>query len=210
MHGAQQMSMFRGYYNLCMYHPLVVFDGEGWPVAMVLRPGRASASEGVASVLLRIFEKIVDRLPRRTRVTFRADCRVCHSAVRRHEAPISPLRDRTAGIPWSVPRGWSMIDPSPPEMATEDYAPSRVLGPPRNLIGLSRVFITAYTGSMGTELTDDFIESVRDLSEGDRWLKTLRKLVRGNASATEALSQSLRFFEIFELLTSAGTEDPVH
>lgn len=82
--------------------------------------------------------------------------------------------------------GWSLIDPSPPEMATEDYGPSRVVGPPRDLIALSRVFITAYTGSMETELPDEVIDSVLDLSEGERWLKTLRRLARGTASATEA------------------------
>ena len=72
-HGAQQLSMFHGYYDQYMYHPLLVFDGEGWPVAVVLRPGRASASEGAASVLLRIFEKIVERLPREAQITLRAD-----------------------------------------------------------------------------------------------------------------------------------------
>ncbi len=56
-----------------MYHPLLVFDGEGWPVAVVLRPGRASASEGAASVLLRIFKRMVERLPRKARITLRAD-----------------------------------------------------------------------------------------------------------------------------------------
>lgn len=82
--------------------------------------------------------------------------------------------------------GWSLIDPSPPEMATEDYGPSRVLGPPRDLIALSRVFITAYTGSMETELPHEVIDSVLDLSEGERWLKLLRRLSQGAASATDA------------------------
>lgn len=72
-HGAQQQTMFHGYYDQYMYHPLLVFDGEGWPVAVVLRPGRASASAGAASVLLRIFEKLVNRLPRTARITLRAD-----------------------------------------------------------------------------------------------------------------------------------------
>lgn len=48
-HGAQQLSMFRGYYDHHMYHPLVVFDGEGWPVAIVLRPGNTGASAGAIS-----------------------------------------------------------------------------------------------------------------------------------------------------------------
>lgn len=72
-HGAQQLSMFHGYYDQHMFHPLVVFDGEGWPVAMVLRPGNAHASRGAVSILLRIFERMIDRLPRGTEIVFRAD-----------------------------------------------------------------------------------------------------------------------------------------
>jgi Transposase DDE domain group 1 len=72
-HGAQQLSMFHGYYDQYMYHPLLVFDGEGWPVAVVLRPGRAHASDQAVEVLLRIMEQIAERLPRSARVTFRAD-----------------------------------------------------------------------------------------------------------------------------------------
>jgi hypothetical protein len=53
-----------GYYDQYMYQPLLVFDCDGWPVAVVLLPGRASASQGATSVLLRIFSKIVERLPR--------------------------------------------------------------------------------------------------------------------------------------------------
>lgn len=72
-HGAQQLSMFHGYYDQHMYHPLLVFDGEGWPVAVVLRPGNAHASRGAVSILLRIFKSIVDRLPSSTEIIFRAD-----------------------------------------------------------------------------------------------------------------------------------------
>ena len=72
-HGAQQLSMFHGYYDHYMYHPLLVFDGEGWPVAMVLRPGRASASTGASSVLLRIYDRIAHRLSSKTSVSLRAD-----------------------------------------------------------------------------------------------------------------------------------------
>lgn len=82
--------------------------------------------------------------------------------------------------------GWSLIDPSPAYMASDDYGPSHLTGAPRDLVALSRVFITAYTGSFETELPDEVVDSVLDLPEGDRWLKTLRKLERGGASATDA------------------------
>lgn len=72
-HGAQQLSMFHGYYDHYMYHPLLVFDGQGWPVAMVLRPGRAHASTAATSVLLRIYDRIAHRLSNKTSVSLRAD-----------------------------------------------------------------------------------------------------------------------------------------
>ena len=72
-HGGQQLSMFHGYYDQHMYHPLVVFDGEGWPVAMALRPGNAGAASGAISILQRIFRRIVDGLPGSAQITFRAD-----------------------------------------------------------------------------------------------------------------------------------------
>ncbi len=72
-HGGQQLSMFHGFYDQHMYHPLLVFDGEGWPVAVVLRPGRAHASAAAVGVLLRIFREIVERLPKSVRILLRAD-----------------------------------------------------------------------------------------------------------------------------------------
>lgn len=68
-HGAQQLSFFQGHYGHTMYHPLLVFDGEGWPVAVMLRPGNAHGSEGAVDLL----RQIITELPRRTRVLLRAD-----------------------------------------------------------------------------------------------------------------------------------------
>jgi hypothetical protein len=68
-HGAQQLSFFQGHYGHTMYHPLLVFDGRGWPVAVMLRPGNAHGSAGAVDLL----RQIVTRLPRRTRVLLRAD-----------------------------------------------------------------------------------------------------------------------------------------
>ena len=39
-HGGQQLSLFHGYFEQHMYHPLLIFDGiTGFPMAAILRPG---------------------------------------------------------------------------------------------------------------------------------------------------------------------------
>jgi hypothetical protein len=44
-HGAQQLSLFHGYFGQHMYHPLLVFDGiTGFPMAAILRPGYSHSS----------------------------------------------------------------------------------------------------------------------------------------------------------------------
>lgn len=68
-HGAQQLSFFQGHYGHTMYHPLLVFDDEGWPVAVMLRPGNAHASAGAVEVL----REIKARLPKGMKVLLRAD-----------------------------------------------------------------------------------------------------------------------------------------
>ena len=45
-HGAQQLSFFHGYYDHHIYHPLLIFDGEGQLVSAILRPGNAHAARG--------------------------------------------------------------------------------------------------------------------------------------------------------------------
>lgn len=72
-HGEQQGTMFHGYYDQHMYHPLLVFDGEGWPVAVLLRPGNAANGAETVPTLLRLFEKIAERLPAEAKFLFRAD-----------------------------------------------------------------------------------------------------------------------------------------
>jgi hypothetical protein len=70
-HGAQQLTMFHGYFDQWQYLPLLVFCG-GWPIAAVLRPGNAHDSWGAVAVLRRIVERIWDRFPRTT-ILLRAD-----------------------------------------------------------------------------------------------------------------------------------------
>lgn len=58
-HGAQQLSLFNGYYDTSCYLPLVVTLSFGWetrkyPVAALLRPGTACALAGTLGVLRRL------------------------------------------------------------------------------------------------------------------------------------------------------------
>lgn len=72
-HGAQQQSFFHGFYDQHMLHPLLVFDGEtGQLVTALLRPGRAHAARGAATILERLIRKIKRRCPRAA-VVVRAD-----------------------------------------------------------------------------------------------------------------------------------------
>jgi Transposase DDE domain group 1 len=70
-HGAQQLTMFHGYYDQWQYLPLLVFC-EGWPIAAVLRPGNAHDSWGAVAILRRIVERIWDRFPK-AEIRLRAD-----------------------------------------------------------------------------------------------------------------------------------------
>jgi len=72
-HGEQQGTMFHGYYDQYMYHPLLAFDGEGFPVAVLLRPGNAHSGQDTVDVLLRLFEKIAERFPPEATFLFRGD-----------------------------------------------------------------------------------------------------------------------------------------
>ena len=63
-HGSQQLSMFHGFYDQHMFHPLVIFDGErGQLISALLRGGNAHASRGAATMLKRIIRAIKQRCP---------------------------------------------------------------------------------------------------------------------------------------------------
>src|SRR5215208_2687142 len=52
VHGEQQLRLFNAYYDEYGFQPIVVFDGEGRPVAAMLRPARRpSRAEGLDFVL---------------------------------------------------------------------------------------------------------------------------------------------------------------
>lgn len=72
-HGAQQLSLFHGYFGQHMYHPLLIFDGiTGFPMAAVLRPGNSHASHGAKAVLKRLIRKLKRAYPGST-ILLRAD-----------------------------------------------------------------------------------------------------------------------------------------
>lgn len=72
-HGAQQLSLFHGYYGQNMYHPLMIFDGlTGFPMAVVLRPGNSHASRGAAGILRKIIQQLKKEHPESS-ILIRAD-----------------------------------------------------------------------------------------------------------------------------------------
>jgi hypothetical protein len=72
-HGQQQLSLFHGYYEEHIYHPLLVFDGRtGFPLAAILRPGNTHASHAALAVLKRLIKKLIKAYPGAL-ILFRAD-----------------------------------------------------------------------------------------------------------------------------------------
>ena len=63
-YGQQQLTMFNGYFDHRVYHPLLVFDGEtGQIVTAVLRAGKSHANRGARGVLRRLILAIRRRCP---------------------------------------------------------------------------------------------------------------------------------------------------
>jgi hypothetical protein len=66
-HGDQQLSMFHGFYDQHMFHPLLILDGDtGQLVTAVLRAGNAHAARGAVGLLRRLIRAIRRRCPRAT------------------------------------------------------------------------------------------------------------------------------------------------
>jgi hypothetical protein len=63
-HGAQQLSMFNGYYGQFMYNELFFHDGTtGQIILPVLRPGNSHSNRWYAGILSRIVKKIKEKYP---------------------------------------------------------------------------------------------------------------------------------------------------
>ena len=72
-HGQQQFAFFHGKYGEHMYHPLFFFEAKtGCLLSARLRPGNASASEGIAVELRRLVPIIKRRFPK-SQISYRAD-----------------------------------------------------------------------------------------------------------------------------------------
>lgn len=71
-HGGQQLSFFHGFYDQHMYHPLLVFDGEGQLVTVLLRPGNAHGARSAQGLLVRLVRRIKARLTS-VQIVVRAD-----------------------------------------------------------------------------------------------------------------------------------------
>jgi hypothetical protein len=72
-HGQQQFAFFHGKYGEHMYHPLFFFEAKtGCLLSARLRPGNASASEGIAVELRRLVPIVKRRFPK-SQLSYRAD-----------------------------------------------------------------------------------------------------------------------------------------
>lgn len=72
-HGAQQLSMFNGYYGRFMYNELFFHDGQtGQIILPVLRPGNSHSNKWYVSILKRIIIKIREKYPD-IKIIIRAD-----------------------------------------------------------------------------------------------------------------------------------------
>jgi hypothetical protein len=72
-HGQQVFAFFHGKYGEHMYHPLFFFEAKtGCLLSARLRPGNASASEGIAVELRRLVPLLKRRFPQ-SQISYRAD-----------------------------------------------------------------------------------------------------------------------------------------
>ena len=80
VHGGQQMRLFNAYYDEYGFQPIVVFDGEGRPVAAMLRPARRPSGAEARAFLRRLVREIRSHWPR-VEILIRADSHYCAPEV---------------------------------------------------------------------------------------------------------------------------------
>ena len=80
VHGGQQLRLFNAYYDEYGFQPIVVFDGEGRPVAAMLRPARRPTGAEARAFLRRLVREIRGHWPR-VEILIRADSHYCAPEV---------------------------------------------------------------------------------------------------------------------------------
>ena len=80
VHGGQQLRLFNAYYDEYGFQPIVVFDGEGRPVAAMLRPARRPSGAEARAFLRRLVREIRSHWPR-VEILIRADSHYCAPEV---------------------------------------------------------------------------------------------------------------------------------
>lgn len=80
VHGGQQLRLFNAYHDDYGFQPLVVFDGEGRPVATMLRPARRPTGAEARGFLRRLVREIRSHWPR-VEILIRADSHFCAPEV---------------------------------------------------------------------------------------------------------------------------------
>jgi hypothetical protein len=80
VHGEQQLRLFNAHYDEYGFQPIVVFDGEGRPVAAMLRPARRPSGREARAFLRRLVREIRRHWPR-VEIMIRADSHYCAPEV---------------------------------------------------------------------------------------------------------------------------------
>jgi hypothetical protein len=80
VHGGQQLRLFNAYHDAYGFQPLVVFDGEGRPLAAMLRPARRPTGAEARGFLRRLVREIRGHWPR-VEILIRADSHFCAPEV---------------------------------------------------------------------------------------------------------------------------------
>jgi len=80
VHGEQQMRLFNAHYDEYGFQPIVVFDGEGRPVAAMLRPAKRPSGREARAFLRRLVRAIRGHWPR-VEILIRADSHYCAPEV---------------------------------------------------------------------------------------------------------------------------------
>ncbi|MEW5944745.1 MAG: IS1380 family transposase [bacterium] len=60
VHGSQEGAAYNGYYRSDCYHPLVLHDGFGSKLKIMLRPGNVHTADGVVPFMSPVFERLAE------------------------------------------------------------------------------------------------------------------------------------------------------